>query len=205
MDRGDYDSLSVILRAHQVAGVGLNHDPNILAGCENESIARCERKMHFEFRASAIDYRRDDDVPLHKSPHDSRHNVAGTQSARDFRCQQQIAGPNADTKMRVYLGPHQRRFQLHRAVAQMADHGAAIFLKRQHAGVENIFESRELRDGFEPRRAHHFVRLPLCHDFSSVKNDDFIAQSKHFFLIVSDKENWNTMLLVPLSQIADER
>jgi len=62
-----------------------------------------------------------------------------------------------------------------------------------------------VRDGFQSRSAHHFMRLPLSHDSSRVQHDDLVAQGKHFFAIVSDEENRNAVMLIPLPQIADEQ
>src|SRR6266851_5660265 len=47
--------------------------------------------------------------------------------------------------------------------------------------------------------------LPLRHDSSCVQHNDLVAQGKHFLAIVRDEENRDTVMLVPLTQIADER
>src|SRR5258708_19410395 len=47
--------------------------------------------------------------------------------------------------------------------------------------------------------------LPLRHDSSCVQHNDLVAQGKHFLAIVRDEENRDTVMLVPLTEIADER
>jgi len=49
------------------------------------------------------------------------------------------------------------------------------------------------------------VRLPLRYDSSCVKDNDLIAEGKHFLAIVGDEENRDAVMLAPLAQIADER
>src|SRR5450759_1862332 len=49
------------------------------------------------------------------------------------------------------------------------------------------------------------MRLSLGHDSACVKHNDLIAEGKYFLAIVGDEENRDAMMLVPLTQIADER
>jgi len=86
-----------------------------------------------------------------------------------------------------------------------AGHGAAIFVQCQHRGVEDVFESRQVRDGLQPRSVHDFMRLPLRHDSSRVQHNDLVAKGKHFLAIVRDEKNRDAVMQIPLAQIADER
>jgi len=58
-----------------------------------------------------------------------------------LRGQQQITGANAHAQTRTNIGANQRRFQLDHTAPQAASHRPAIFVQRQHGGVENVFES----------------------------------------------------------------
>jgi len=49
------------------------------------------------------------------------------------------------------------------------------------------------------------MRQPLGHDSSRVQHNHLVAEGKHFFAIVGDEENRDAVMLVPLTQIADER
>src|SRR5580658_1005712 len=49
------------------------------------------------------------------------------------------------------------------------------------------------------------MRLPLRRDPSRVQHNDLVAQGKHFFAVVSDEENWDAVMLVPLAQIANKQ
>src|SRR5258708_19461645 len=62
-----------------------------------------------------------------------------------------------------------------------------------------------MRDCLQSWSAHHLMRLPLRHDSSCVKDNDFVAEGKHFFTIVSNEENRDTVILVPFTKIRDER
>src|SRR5258708_5430485 len=62
-----------------------------------------------------------------------------------------------------------------------------------------------MRDCLQSRSAHDLMRLPLRHDSSPIKHNDFVAEAKHFFAIVSNEENRDTVILVPLTKIRDER
>src|SRR5258708_21031966 len=62
-----------------------------------------------------------------------------------------------------------------------------------------------MRDCLQSRSAHDLMRLPLRHDFSCVKDNGFGGEGKQFFASVSDEENRDTVILVPLTQIRDER
>src|SRR5260221_2082973 len=62
-----------------------------------------------------------------------------------------------------------------------------------------------MRDCLQSRSAHDLMRLPLRHDSSPIKHNDFVAEGKHFFAIVSNEENRDTVILVPLTKIRDER
>ncbi len=48
------------------------------------------------------------------------------------------------------------------------------------------------------------MRLALGHDSSSVEHNDFVAQGKDFFATVSDEENRDAVMLVPLAQIGNQ-
>lgn len=124
-----------------MTGVRLDHDPNAFASLKLKSIARGQCHVHFELRASAIYSGCDDHIFLHEPPDRSWQKIARTQPVRLFRCQQQISGSNAYTQKQSDFGSNQRSFQFHCAASQMASHGAASFVQRQHGGVENIFES----------------------------------------------------------------
>src|SRR5258708_15435094 len=62
-----------------------------------------------------------------------------------------------------------------------------------------------MRDCLQAWSAHDLMRLPLRHDSSCVKDNDFVAEGKHFFTIVSNEENRDTVILVPFTKIRDER
>jgi len=188
----------------------LDHNPDTFSVVKLQSVARRQRQVHLELRAAAIDDRRDDHISRLQPPNNPRQNIARTQAAWTFCGQQQVAGANANTQLRADLGSNQRCLQFHGAASQVArrqfaPHGAAIFVKCQYRGVEYVFESRQMRGGFQLRGAHDFVRLPLCHDSTGFENHDFIAQCEHFFAIVRDQQNWNAVVLIPVTQIADER
>src|SRR5260370_9953937 len=61
-----------------------------------------------------------------------------------------------------------------------------------------------MRDCLQSWSAHHLMRLPLRHDSSCVKDNYFVAEAKHFFTIVSNEENRDTVILVPFTKIRDE-
>jgi len=166
--------------------------------------------VNFKLDAAAIDNRRDDDIPLLQAFDRPRQNVARTQSPRFFSGKQQIARAHAHTKARAYFRPNQRRLQFHRIFFRLGDsktarHRSAIFVQPHHCGVEDIFESGQLCNGFEPWSTHHLMRLPLRNDSARIKHDDLVTQSKYFFAIVCDQENRYAVMLVPLSQIVYER
>ena len=87
----------------------------------------------------------------------------------------------------------------------MAGHGAATFVQRNDAGIENVFKSGQVCDCLQPRRPHHVMRQALRHDFSPVKNNHFVAEGKYFLSIVGDEENRYAVILVPPSKIIDQR
>ena len=62
-----------------------------------------------------------------------------------------------------------------------------------------------MRDGFQTRSVHDLMRLSLRHDSSCVQHNDLVAQSKHLLTVVSDEENRDAVMLVPLPQIADQQ
>src|SRR5260221_11453611 len=62
-----------------------------------------------------------------------------------------------------------------------------------------------MRDCLQSWSAHHLMRLPLRHDSSCVKDNDFVAEGKHFFTIVINEENRDTVILVPFTKIRYER
>src|SRR5437660_12089262 len=49
------------------------------------------------------------------------------------------------------------------------------------------------------------MRRALGHDSSRVKHNDLVAEGKYFFVIVSDEENRDAVILVPLTQVAHQR
>jgi hypothetical protein len=57
---------------HQMARMGLDDDPNVLAGAKLQRVARRQRQVDLELRAAAIHDRRDDDVSLHHLPDGAR-------------------------------------------------------------------------------------------------------------------------------------
>src|SRR5580658_3112291 len=62
-----------------------------------------------------------------------------------------------------------------------------------------------MRDRLQSRSAHHIMRMPLRHDSSCIKHDNFITQRKYFLATMGDKENRDAVMLVPLAQICNER
>jgi len=49
------------------------------------------------------------------------------------------------------------------------------------------------------------MRLPLRRDSSRVEHNNLVAESKYFLAAVGDKENRDAVMMVPLTQIADQR
>jgi hypothetical protein len=145
MERAQDATLRTPSATHQVTGMCLDHDPDRFTGAELKSVARRQRQVYLELRAAAIYHHRDDDVSLLQSPDGSPQNIAGTQSPRFLRREEQIAGANSYAHLRSNLGSNQRRFQLYVALylvtPQTAGHGASSFMERPHRGVENVFES----------------------------------------------------------------
>src|SRR5258707_14872631 len=62
-----------------------------------------------------------------------------------------------------------------------------------------------MRDCLQSWSAHHLMRLPLRHDSSCVKDNEFVAEGKHFFTIVTNEENRDTVIVVAFTKIGDER
>ncbi len=78
-------------------------------------------------------------------------------------------------------------------------------MQRQHFSIKDIFEACKVRDRLQSRRSHHFMGLPLRYDSSRVQHDHLIAQGKYFFSVMSDEENRDAVILVPLPQIAHQQ
>jgi hypothetical protein len=49
------------------------------------------------------------------------------------------------------------------------------------------------------------MRLSLRRNSSRVQHDNLVAESKYFLAAVGDKENRDAVIVVPLTQIADQR
>src|ERR1700691_1763166 len=52
---------------------------------------------------------------------------------------------------------------------------------------------------------HDFMGSALCDDSSPNQHDDLVSERIHFFTAMSDEENRYPVVLVPLSQIVDQR
>jgi hypothetical protein len=74
-------------------------------------------------------------------------------------------------------------------------------VKGNHGGIKNIFEAGKLRDRFESRSAHNFMRPSLGHNPPSIQHDDLIPKSENFLGAVGDIENRHPVVLVPQPKI----
>ena len=74
-------------------------------------------------------------------------------------------------------------------------------MHRLNLGVEDVFESGKLGDGFLQRGFQNFVRCPLGDDPSPVEDQNAFSQGKDLVATVGDVKNRDAVCLVPSSQI----
>src|SRR5882762_7857379 len=123
--------------------------------------------MYFENSAAAIDDSRNNHVALFDFLNYSREDITRTQSPRNFCGKQQVAGANPDPQSRTNLRPDERSFQFHRSRSKATSQCAALLVQGCDGGIENVFESKKLRDRLQTWCAHHFMGTSLRHDVPS--------------------------------------
>jgi 4-amino-4-deoxy-L-arabinose transferase-like glycosyltransferase len=188
---------------HEMAGVGFHNQPHFAAGSQLQRVSRSQRQMDFHFHAH-IDPSGDHDVPAGERRDSPGEHVSGAQSLWADCRQQDVTRSNADAHGGAGLASNQRRLQLHGPMHQPAGHGATFFARGFHFGVEQVFESSQLRNRFLSRRRHDLVGIALRHNAPSVKQQDSFPESEYFVPAVSHVQDRDSVRFVPGPQIIDD-
>ena len=89
--------------------------------------------------------------------------------------QQDISRANAYLEFRTDGSADEWRFQAYVAVSYAASQSTAIFVNRLNRGVEDVFETCQLRDSFHAGRGHYFMRSALRNDFPLFQYKDTLS------------------------------
>jgi len=157
-------------------------------------IPRGQSEMHFELD-SAIDARGNNHIPSLQRRQFPTQNVARAQSVRPLRREQNVSRAYTHAQLRTDFSAYQWRLYLHRA--EIARHRAAIFMRRIDLRIEDVLESRQLRNRLLARHRHHLVRRAPRNHVPTVENNNLFAKRKHFVATVRHVKHWNAARFVP--------